>query len=125
MIFILKIIIELNIEYSNMKQRIRLTESDLHRIVKESVKRILRENNTDLDKLKDYLYVWAYGKDVDEVGRFLEKKGAKLNDERVDDGGDNEGEYVMRRLYSLGNYDITLYYSNLDYIVSYISFRKY
>jgi len=27
-----------------MKQRIRLTESDLHRIVKESVKKILREN---------------------------------------------------------------------------------
>ena len=27
-----------------MKQRIRLTESDLHRIVKESVKRILRED---------------------------------------------------------------------------------
>ncbi len=27
-----------------MKQRIKLTESDLHRIVKESVKRVLREN---------------------------------------------------------------------------------
>lgn len=28
-----------------MKRRIRLTEGDLHRIVKESVKRILRESN--------------------------------------------------------------------------------
>ena len=32
-----------------MKRRIRLTESDLHRIVKESVKRILREGKYDLD----------------------------------------------------------------------------
>ncbi len=28
-----------------MKQRIRLTESDLHRIVKESVNRVLKEDN--------------------------------------------------------------------------------
>ena len=28
-----------------MKRRIRLTESDLHRIIKESVKRILKESN--------------------------------------------------------------------------------
>ena len=31
--------------YLNMKKIIRLTESDLHRIVKESVNRILRENS--------------------------------------------------------------------------------
>ena len=30
-----------------MKQRIRLTEQDLHRIIKESVKRILRESEYD------------------------------------------------------------------------------
>jgi hypothetical protein len=28
-----------------MKQRIRLTESDLHRIIKESVKKIIKENS--------------------------------------------------------------------------------
>jgi hypothetical protein len=32
-----------------MKQIIRLTESDLHRIVKESVNRIIREWNGDRD----------------------------------------------------------------------------
>jgi hypothetical protein len=32
-----------------MKKIVRLTESDLHRIVKESVKRILREGKYDLD----------------------------------------------------------------------------
>jgi hypothetical protein len=30
-----------------MRQRIRLTEEDLHRIVKESVKRVLREYDED------------------------------------------------------------------------------
>ena len=30
-----------------MKNRIRLTESDLHKIVKESVKRVLRENESN------------------------------------------------------------------------------
>lgn len=30
-----------------MKQVIRLTESDLHRLIKESVKRILREGKED------------------------------------------------------------------------------
>lgn len=36
-----------------MKRRVRLTESDLHRIIKESVKRILRESDYD-----DY-FDWA------------------------------------------------------------------
>ena len=31
------------------KKRIRLTESDLHKIVKESVNRILREDGRDID----------------------------------------------------------------------------
>ena len=30
-----------------MRRRIRLSESDLHRIIKESVKRVLRENESD------------------------------------------------------------------------------
>ena len=36
-----------------MKQRIRLTESDLHRIVKESVKRVLKESGEYLEKEMD------------------------------------------------------------------------
>jgi hypothetical protein len=38
-----------------MKQVIRLTESDLHRIVKESVQRILNEYNEDQYKVLDKL----------------------------------------------------------------------
>ena len=34
-----------------MKKLIRLTESDLHRIVKESVRTILRETNSKVDEL--------------------------------------------------------------------------
>lgn len=32
-----------------MKKRIRLTENDLHRIVKESVKRLLKEENSETE----------------------------------------------------------------------------
>ena len=41
-----------------MKRKIRLTESDLHRIVKESVNRILRENNqsTLINDLREMVY---------------------------------------------------------------------
>lgn len=44
LIFIYKII-EINTYLNMNKKLIRLTESDLHRIVKESVNRILRESN--------------------------------------------------------------------------------
>ena len=39
-----------------MKHRIKLTESDLHRIVKESVKRVLREANTELYGFKSLVF---------------------------------------------------------------------
>jgi hypothetical protein len=41
---------------SNMKRRIRLTESDLHRIVKESVDRILKEYTGDFGYSDDPNY---------------------------------------------------------------------
>ena len=45
------------------KQLIRLTEGDLHRIIKESVNRILKEGNNDAYKGKDYAKkVWDYEK---------------------------------------------------------------
>lgn len=36
-----------------MKRRIKLTENDLHRMVKESVKRILKENDNDYRYMSD------------------------------------------------------------------------
>ena len=54
-----------------MKQKIRLTESDLHRIVKESVNRVLKEENTPdfVDKAIGYLcdYLSENGIDIDEM----------------------------------------------------------
>ena len=71
-----------------MKKRIRLTEGDLHRIVKESVNRILREND-DYDRMNRYFNGYdmndyqlikiltqpelykALGEDFDEVERIF------------------------------------------------------
>ena len=47
-----------------MKRTIRLTESDIHRIVKESVKRILNENNSLLSELGEICY--REGKNTDD-----------------------------------------------------------
>lgn len=44
-----------------MKQRIRLTESQLHRVIKESVKRVLRESN-ELDDEFTYSDSYDLGK---------------------------------------------------------------
>lgn len=76
------------------------------------------------DELEEYLDKWGYGKDVDDVGEFLISQGAWFSDEGIDDGGDNDGEYIMYRLYGIGEHDIKLYYSNLDNIVSYICYRQ-
>ena len=56
-----------------MKRRIRLTESDLHRIIKESVKKVLTEYTKDFyDEEKDAL---------DFVSPFAQDK---YNDHRYD-----------------------------------------
>lgn len=55
-----------------MKQRIRLTESDLHRIVKESVKRVLKESN-----------------------RFIQEEDVLLQDENIF-GDSDEHRYNCR-----------------------------
>ena len=54
-----------------MRKRVRLTESDLHRIVKESVRRVLKEQNTPdfINKAIGYLcdYLSENGIDVTEM----------------------------------------------------------
>ena len=42
-----------------MKRRIRLTESSLHRIIKESVRRILRENEARNEE-QDWWWHWGF-----------------------------------------------------------------
>ena len=53
------------------KNIIRLTESDLHRIVKESVNKILREHNFDLDTKQGQMdYDWDY---LDNQGQMYDR----------------------------------------------------
>jgi hypothetical protein len=51
-----------------MKRRIILTEGDLHRIVKESVKRLIKEWEFDRYELDDTYNEW----DVSECSKFVE-----------------------------------------------------
>lgn len=65
----------------NMRRRVRLTESDLHRIVKESVKRVLREweelPQDEMDKLnlsKETSFFHNYGEECGDDGQKHDKE---------------------------------------------------
>lgn len=57
--------------YYNMKKRVRLTESDLHRIVKESVKKVLKEDTSIGSPIEKWNY-WCTNFDEN----FIEKAWA-------------------------------------------------
>ena len=63
-----------------MKKRIRLTENDLHRIVKQSVNRVLNEISIDtLQKAQDKAYdkydsMWPDDEDYDEDFVYKRKR---------------------------------------------------
>lgn len=64
---------------------------------------------------------WCMGKDVDEVTDLLKNKyNARFVDEKIDDGGDEEGTYVKKRVLSLNGGYIDLYYLDTDGIISYV-----
>lgn len=67
------------------------------------------------------------GMDVDDAVALLEEKYGEDNvefvDEKIDDGGDEEGEYVMMRLYCIHDVDIRFYYSDCDNIIGYCEVR--
>ena len=69
-----------------MKQLIRLTESDLHRIVKKSVSRILREvgetpeGQRKLGALQARKVINADGDSVDDFFKNQSKEGGKIYD---------------------------------------------
>lgn len=71
-----------------MKQIIRLTESDLHRLVKESVRRILAE--TDASSSGDVNRpVFPMMRRPSPVGDPIDKKIDKLGDDASDRTGGN------------------------------------
>ena len=60
-----------------MKRRIRLTESDLHRVIKESVKRVINEgmvgnNQWKYEGTREDRYMWALKKDAEAKGMTRE-----------------------------------------------------
>ena len=59
-----------------MKRRIRLTEGDLHRIVKESVNRVLNESNSLLSELGDICYL--EGKKTDDFTAHATMRDGQL-----------------------------------------------
>jgi len=68
------------------KQIIRLTESDLHRIIKESVKRIIKEDWHD-----ELSSIYDAGKKEDSAGIDLDKASSILKNLKRQYGSDKEG----------------------------------
>lgn len=60
------------------KKLVRLTESDLHRIVKESVKRVLREDGRDIYDDNDFGVGLPDGY-FDDYGRISQKQITQLD----------------------------------------------
>ena len=116
-----------------MKKRIRLTESDLHRIVKESVNRILREGLVGPEEWKyqgdkEDKYMWALKKDAEKKGETRDDgwpTGAYLNRwyeyaNSITDGGmessflgDYNDNYTLYELWEL--VDHFLYHCHLQF----------
>jgi len=93
------------LEDRDMKQVIRLTEGDLHKIVKESVKKILKEYNFDAvrsveTKLKMAAAKAQYGRD-DEASRMIEEASElveQYNDKLIQALGEDECEQLVKIL---------------------------
>jgi hypothetical protein len=76
------------------KKLIRLTESDLHRIVKESVKSILKE--TKKTSLRNFMKLWYDDDDscIDAVGRLTDNTWLRsMGWEQVFHEGTGDGVY--------------------------------
>jgi len=96
-----------------MKRKVRLTESDLHKVIKESVKKVLSENDvmatTKKDNEKWYaVYVMSdgdlermaeYGYDGEEYPCFVELTLVKSTDE--EEAG-YQGAWKLERRYNRG-----------------------
>ncbi len=74
-----------------MKKIIRLTESDLHRIVKESVQKVLKEQDMFLQQLKDD----AASGELNNKIRGFNRKNA-LGTQRADYAGNDLDYYIIK-----------------------------
>ena len=59
----------------NNRRRVRITESDLHRIVRESVNKVLRENRQMIREFND--------NDYDDLGVAYDKNGNEIHKDDI------------------------------------------
>lgn len=83
------------------KNRVRLTEAQLHRVIKESVSRILKEGNFDLGKYSVMLYdaileSYEAQEIAEDMGLDSEEEGAKMWFENVIGDGRFEMDAMPR-----------------------------
>lgn len=72
-----------------MKKAIRLTESDLHRVIRETVKRALREGENDYDEFQVNVTETVDGDTIAWVSRYSpDGYVGKLIDTTYEDGSD-------------------------------------
>lgn len=65
------------------------------------------------------------GKEIGYATELIRKKfGAEMYDDTIDDGGDEQGTYVMKRCFELDNKDVIFYYLDKDGIVDFIEVRN-
>lgn len=116
-----------------MKRRIRLTESDLHRIVRETVKRAINEAMIDREGqpyIEDESWPAGGGLDdrcsynkecleaynlmsPDEMGKYLREKGFRMIDEDSDSETWQKGD---TRVYFDGYIDDSYGYMTTEYV---------
>ena len=96
-----------------MKKVIRLTEGDLHKIVKESVKRVLKESGTPIPfKVLDR-YLESIGFECTGEGNF-KRSDVPLTYEKII--WPEEGQtYVELTVYPMGNGKKEIYSVSVDY----------
>ena len=88
-----------------MKRKIRLTEGDLHRIVKESVNRVLCEER---DEIEDMPTFEVFNKNISmtELDKILNSFVYDKNDNCVGRLSDLHFKYDVAKNTTLGAYDI-------------------
>lgn len=88
-----------------MKRRIKLTESDLHRVIKESVKNVLREHTNSfnydvyeqemMDVYENKINDVVHENLMDKIKEKYKEKQRKKDRERCKQAGEGDGKDYM------------------------------